>query len=423
MSTIDFSQALKTASDTRQIELAAGAIASCSGVYQQQFGHQPAIVIADTNTFSAAGKSVAERLSCREPFVFTDPDVYAEFRYVEELDALLKNRQGIPVAVGSGVINDLVKLAAHRAGRSYMIVATAASMDGYTAFGSSITYQGSKQTFDGPAPRAVVVDLDVIRKAPPEMNAAGYADLIAKITAGADWIVADALGVEAIDPHAWKLVQAPLRDWLADPSDMSSLMQGLLMSGLAMQATRTSRPASGAEHQFSHLWDMQRQGHDRSTPSHGFQVGVATVAVAELYEKLLSLPLENLDIDHICANWPEWEAVESQIRATFQIDALVKKALEETRAKYISRAELAAQLRTLRQVWPSLKQQLARHLFTSREIRNLLRKAGAPSDPEQIGLSRSQLLASFRQAYYIRRRFTVLDLAARCGVLDQCLSH
>jgi glycerol-1-phosphate dehydrogenase [NAD(P)+] len=43
-----------------------------------------------------------------------------------------------------------------------MIAATAASMDGYTAFGAAITHDGFKQTFACPAPRAVVADLDIL---------------------------------------------------------------------------------------------------------------------------------------------------------------------------------------------------------------------------------------------------------------------
>ena len=93
--------------------------------------------------------------------------------------------EAIPVAVGSGTINDLTKLAAHRLGRPYLVVATAASMDGYTAYGASITANGSKQTFDCPAPRAVLADLEVIAGAPGGMNASGYADLLAKNVAGA----------------------------------------------------------------------------------------------------------------------------------------------------------------------------------------------------------------------------------------------
>ena len=96
----------------------------------------------------------------------------------------------------------MTKLAAHRTGRRYVAVGTAASMDGYTAYGASITYNGSKQTFPCPAPIAVVADLDVMRAAPAELNAAGYADLMAKTVAGADWLLADAVGNEAINPGA-----------------------------------------------------------------------------------------------------------------------------------------------------------------------------------------------------------------------------
>ena len=146
------------------------------------------------------------------PFVYRDPALYAEIRFVRELEDALRAHDAIPIAVGSGTINDLVKLAAHRVGRpGYLCVATAASMDGYTAFGASITSEGAKQTFNCPAPRAVIADVDVIRRAPPELTASGYADLSAKITAGADWILADALGAEPIDARAWEIVQGGLR--------------------------------------------------------------------------------------------------------------------------------------------------------------------------------------------------------------------
>ena len=52
------------------------------------------------------------------------------------------------------------------------------------------------------------------------MTAAGYADLLAKITAGADWIVADALEVEPIDRDVWSLVQGPLREATARPAEL-----------------------------------------------------------------------------------------------------------------------------------------------------------------------------------------------------------
>jgi glycerol-1-phosphate dehydrogenase [NAD(P)+] len=48
----------------------------------------------------------------------------------------------------------------------------------------------------------------------------------------------------------------------------------------------------------------------------------------------------------------------------------------------------------------------------------MLAAVGAPCEPEQIGISRARLRDSFRQAYFIRRRYTVLDLAVETGLYD-----
>ncbi|MCC2672932.1 MAG: 3-dehydroquinate synthase, partial [Armatimonadetes bacterium] len=297
MKTVCLSDALTLARETKCLEIGTGLLQRVPEVFEAQFGDRPAVVVADANTFAAAGHAVVEAFrlagrTCPEPYVFTDAGLYAEYGYAERLIEFLAAHEAIPVAVGSGTINDLTKLAAHWLGRPYLVVATAASMDGYTAFGASITHEGSKQTFDCPAPQAVVADLDVLAAAPPELNAAGYADLMAKITAGADWLLADALGVEPIDDRAWELAQGSLRDALADPAGVRAgsqpairaLAEGLMLGGFAMQWSRTSRPASGAEHQFSHLWDMEHHTHQGVAPSHGFKVGIATLAVARLYE-------------------------------------------------------------------------------------------------------------------------------------------
>src|SRR5437870_4432189 len=154
-------RALRSASHTRLLVAEPGIRHQAASLFSREFGSQSAIVISDENTFSAAGREVRDSfLSAQlsaEVFIF-GPHVYADERCVSELVAALGKTNAIPVAVGSGTLNDLTKLAAHRLSRPYMVVATAASMDGYTAFGASITANGSKQTFDCPAPRAVLAD-------------------------------------------------------------------------------------------------------------------------------------------------------------------------------------------------------------------------------------------------------------------------
>ncbi len=428
--------ALAAARETKSLHIGRNILRDAPKVFESQFSNRPAILVTDANTFPIAGKQIEDAFrqaghATLAPLVIDDPNLYAEYSYFEKILAALAKNDAIPIAVGAGTINDLTKLAAHRAGRQYLCVATAASMDGYTAFGASITHNGSKQTFDCPAPQAVLADLDVIAAAPQALNASGYADLLAKMTAGADWIVADALGVEAIDPRAWEMVQSRLREWTANPSaiargDMTAighLVEGLMMGGFAMQWTRTSRVASGAEHQFSHLWDMQHHTHDGATPSHGFKVGIGTLAVARLYEFLYSQALDSLDPDQLASLYPDDAAMSIRIERTFDIPELRDKAHEETRAKAISRDALAAQLGRLREIWPGLRQKLIDHLLPSTELGQMLRDAGAAYESEQIGISRSRLCLSYYQAYCIRRRFTVLDLAVRTGTLNPAMNH
>ncbi|MGZ5569334.1 MAG: sn-glycerol-1-phosphate dehydrogenase, partial [Limisphaerales bacterium] len=306
-------EALKSARETRGLLVAAGALERTAEFFHTYFPGRTAAVIADTKTFDVAGRNVLQILQkngvkCVQPFLFTDPNFYAAYNYVEELEQELKSHDATPVAVGSGSINDVTKLASHRVGRQYMAVGTAASMDGYTASGASITYNDSKQTFGCPAPLAVSADTEILRRAPREMTASGYADLSAKLTAGADWIVADALGIEAIEPKAWQLAQAGLRDALGNPEAISradadaigGVTEALMLGGFSMQWSNTSRPASGAEHQFSHLWDMQHHTHNGKAPSHGFKVGVATVTITALYEYLLTQPIDKLDVEGCC---------------------------------------------------------------------------------------------------------------------------
>lgn len=429
----ELAEALRLATDTRLCAVEAGCRREAAWMFEEAFGPSDAVVVADERTFAAAGREVLEVLQqagrSRGPAVVLAGPVAAESSRVDELTAALAGVEAVPVAVGSGTINDLTKLAAHRLGRPYLAVATAASMDGYTAFGASITHEGSKQTFSCPAPRAVLADLDVIARAPRPMNAWGHADLLAKIPAGADWIVADALGEEAIDPRAWDLVHAGLDRTpvqaagvrRSDPAALRGLTVGLLMSGLAMQAARSSRPASGAEHQFSHLWDMQHHTYEGAAPSHGFKVGIGTLASLAFYEALLAIDIRNLDPDAIAGRWPTLDDEEARIDRLFGPGPLADKARGETRAKHPTREAVRRQLERLRDVWPTLAGALRRHLVARPAAAALLREAGCPVGPEEIGIDRARLRRSFEQAYYIRRRFTVLDLVRRLGLTDPFL--
>jgi glycerol-1-phosphate dehydrogenase [NAD(P)+] len=429
-------KALQSARETKALIIGSGVLKEIAGLFREQFPRKKAVIVADRTTYEIAGKSVAcfleeAGIALQEPFIFSDPELYAACAYVDQLVDSLKRHDAIPLAVGSGTVNDLTKLSSHLAGRPYLCVATAASMDGYTAFGASITADGAKQTFNCPAPQACLADIDIIAKAPTEMTASGYADLFAKITAGADWILADALQAEPIDPQAWSIVQDGLAEALSDPEAtregkphaIAGLIQGLMLGGFAMQRARSSRPASGAEHQFSHLWNMEHHTNHGAHVSHGFQVAIGTLAITALYEELLKTPVENLDIQACCQAWPTREELAVQALEIFKGTGFPEIGKQETLAKYIARDALAGQLQLLKNNWPDIRDRLSRQLIPFEEARKRLKQVGAPTEPEDIGLSRAYLRQTFIRAQYIRRRFTILDVAVRTNFLESWLEQ
>ncbi len=428
-------QALERATDTKSLLIAEEAIDGVATMFRNMFPNSRPIVISDSTTWQIAGariNSLLEEAGLKpdDAVILSDRDLHAEWKHIERLDNVLGATDAVAVAVGSGTINDLSKLSSHHCGKRYMNVSTAASMDGYTAYGASITKDGAKQTFSCPAPLAVLADISIIAQAPSEMTASGYADLFAKIPAGADWIISDALGVEPIDDFAWELVQGSLKSALANPSLIKAgdkkaihrLIEGLIMSGFAMQAHQSSRPASGADHQFSHLWNMEHHTMaDGTTPSHGFQVSIGTLMSTAMYEQLLKEDIGNLDVDTCVAAWPSLEEQLNASREMFRLTDFPTIGETELSAKYVNNDELRRQLTILKHDWPIIKARLEHQLIPFGEMRESLGLVGAPTEPEQIGISRRRLCSSAIKAQMIRRRFTILDVAVRTNCLDKWL--
>jgi glycerol-1-phosphate dehydrogenase [NAD(P)+] len=201
------------------------------------------------------------------------------------------------------------------------------------------------------------------------------------------------------------------------------LTTSLMITGFAMQAACSSRPVSGAEHQFSHLWDMEHHMYHGAAPSHGFKVGIGSLASLALYEVLMNQDFQQLDVDAAVEAWPDAAENEREIADLFPSAELRRKALLESGNKHIDRDSLRAQLRQFQRNWPRIRERLSRQLIPRADVRDKLRAAGCPVAPEAIGISRERLRASFRKAYHIRRRFTIFDIIRRANRWNDALDR
>lgn len=414
------------------IAIGEGNLSDVGLLYRRVMGEGRAMLVADENTWAAAGEVVeasfaAAGIEAGRHILPGAPRVKPTRSLGEEIAGW--TREATPVAIGAGVLNDLVKYAAFRLERPYLCVATAASMDGYSSAGAPLVDDGFKKTIPSRPPRAILADLSVIGAAPSAMAGWGYGDLAGKVPAGADWILADGLGIEPIDDLAWPLVQAGLRGWLADPEGvargeagaLAGLFVGLTVVGLAMEFHGSSRPASGADHQIAHLWEMADLYHAGERVAHGAAVAVGCMDVLALYEWLLGQDLSALDPERILARAPSLEAEEAAIDRAFPGRHVAERARAETAAKRLAPAAHRERIETIRRIWPELRDRLARHLIPAGEMRRLLRAAGAPTQAADIGVGPAEHRATIAASRHLRSRYTLLDLLAECGLLDDAL--
>lgn len=451
-------RALEISTDTKVFEMGHDMPVNAAAVFNRSFPGRKAVIVADDNTWRVLGDDVHEAFVNAgiptDRYIIGLKEFHAEWQYVEMAGKIIEGRYdkakeieqdtchtesdreeafhepsagfGILVAVGSGVINDLCKLASWHYGQQYLAVPTAASVDGYSSFGASITYQGSKQTFSCPAPVAIVADVDVIAQAPKEMTAAGYADLAAKIPAGVEWILADAVGVEPLHPQGWPILQDYLDGFLSDPQGVADgdpdavadLFEGLILSGFAMQAARSSRPASCSDHLFSHILDMTGHRFNGRLQSHGFQVAIGTLTMCAVLEEFLGLELEDLDVEACVAAWPSLEQEQERALNIFRDLPVPRLGYEVISVKYSAPDEVRTELAALKENWPAIRERMKAKAYTFEKMQNLFKIVGAPYDPSHIGITRAQLKELFPVVQLMRTRYNVFDLAMRGGFLD-----
>lgn len=282
--------------DIQAIRVGSGVMQELPGILRD-LGASHIFLVADNYTYEAAGRQVEQLLDQaglayhKRVFQTETPLVPNEYALGSVL-AAMTSQDDMLLAVGSGTLNDVTKYVSARTGIPYVIAATAPSMDGYASTVAPTILDGFKTTLPAVYPAAIVADVDILKDAPMPMLTAGFGDIIGKFTSLADWRLSHQLNGEYYCPEVAGVIEAAVETCAAnakalaqrEPQAVQAVTEALILSGLAMGMVGISRPASGAEHQMAHYWEMDALRRGEEHPLHGNAVGVGTVLAASLYE-------------------------------------------------------------------------------------------------------------------------------------------
>jgi glycerol-1-phosphate dehydrogenase [NAD(P)+] len=291
------------------------------------------------------------------------------------------------IGVGSGTISDIVKYASFLSKKPYVMIATAPSMNGYLSITASLIENNKKESHQAHLPVALFADLDILAAAPLRLIRSGVGDSICRSTAQADWLLSHLLlGTEYISEAFLLTKQAEEKTFEYTNKLMrggkdahANLMNLLLLSGLAMTLCKGSYPASQGEHMIAHHKEML-YGDQMPETFHGEQIGVTTLIMAEIQERVLA-------------------------QKTLQLS----KPLPQKGINLSNMHELNRKLAT---DWLDISQKIKNITIPHPKIMAILNSINAPFSAEMLGWRDDWLKKALPQTHTTRNRFTFLDLQA-----------
>ncbi len=379
------------------------------------------VMICDENTYEAAGKQVETLIPGIKKIILNPENLHANEHGVEAAKKGLETAGDVDlmIAVGSGTIHDITRYHAYEMKIPFFSVPTAASVDGFVSTVAAMTWHGFKKSFTAVSPVVVIADTDIFKKAPLRLTASGVSDLLGKYTALADWKITHILTGEYICDEICSMEYEALDrlkeslDGLTtgDEAAYENLMYGLLLSGLAMQMTGNSRPASGAEHHMSHLWEMEVIN-DYIDFYHGEKVGVGLVLASKIYHKAAekmaagdfkvkdSMPVE-----------------EELIRENFNKTGMFEIIMEENTPNLLDEVDPAKLVEKNDEIISVI-----REIPTAEELTAMIDKVQGVKSLEDLGFDESYQAKTANLSPYVRARITFMRLLKFYDFYEEVIS-
>jgi len=255
------------------------------------------LIVADKKTKKISGNEIYKILTRAnydvKTTIISAPTVHEVNNVIKVAH---KNEIDILLGVGGGSVIDVTKLAAYEVKKPFISVPTSAAHDGIASPRASLKHARGSVSKNAESPLAILADTKIIQKAPYKMLASGCADVISNISAVMDWELAHRLKGEEFSSHAAVLAKTAAQLLIETADDIRTgteesvwiAVKAMIVSGVAMSVAGSTRPASGAEHMFSHMLDhlgpgILLKGRKYKKPLHGEQCGVGSIMMVCLH--------------------------------------------------------------------------------------------------------------------------------------------
>ena len=242
-----------------------------------------------------------------------------------------------------------------------------------------------------------------------------------------EWRISHLVTGEYYCEDVAELMRAALRKLMAvsdritsrDPDAIATIAEGLVLAGIGMAYAQISRPASGLEHYFSHMWEMMALERGVPYDLHGIQVGVGTLLTMKIYRKLLSdgtRPDRQKAEAHMRAfDRVEWEA---QVRRIFGKTADEIIAIEDSVHKN-DPARHAKRLDNIIAHWDEILAIIREELPDYGALHDAMAATGMPLTPADIGIPTVDVVNAFVGARDIRDKYLSCSLLWDMGLTEE----
>ena len=406
------------------IVIGSGAIGRLPEILKKYHTTKP-FLLADKNTFVAAGEKVCSLLDNYSKYVFQEDCLEPDERAVGSAVMHFDHSCDLVIGIGSGVINDIGKILSNLTGRRYIIVATAPSMDGYASATSSMSMDGLKVSLNSRCADVIIGDTDILKNAPLKMLKAGLGDMLAKYVSIAEWRIAHCITGEYYCEQVAALIRWAVNKCVENASGLlkrdekavEAVFEGLVIGGVAMAYAGVSRPASGVEHYFSHIWDMRELEFGTPVDLHGIQCAVATLQAVKLYESVKKIrpDAEKAKAYVPAFSYEEWKG---QLRNFLGNSAETMISQEAREGKY-NKESHPARFAKIAEDWDTIVDILNEELPESSEIEKILQTIGISSDLQDLGVDSSIAKLTFKATKDIRDKYVLSRLTWDLGILDE----